>query len=109
MQLHGQAASILKCKQTITIMMKECSSRNTVQFLDKIDRNHEYQPRNYCVILREYYIVRYFGILLTDLKKKYMFYNIYTYIYSNAWKLLEFPALGDLRSCVLKCLRNCLD
>ena len=30
------------------------------------------------------------------------------YFYPNAWKLLEFPALDeDLRSCILKYLRNC--
>ena len=45
MQLHGQMASILKCKQTITIVMRECSSRITVQFLNEIDRNHESQLR----------------------------------------------------------------
>ena len=45
MQLHGQAASILKCKQTINLDMRECSSRNTVQFLDEMDRNHESQFR----------------------------------------------------------------
>ena len=44
-QLHGQMASILKCKQTITIVMGKCSSRNTVQFLYEIDRNHESQLR----------------------------------------------------------------
>ena len=45
MQLHGQAASILKCKQTVYFLIRECSSRNTVQFLDEIDRNHESQLR----------------------------------------------------------------
>ena len=45
MQLHGQVASILKCKQSVYFVMRECSSRNTVQFLDEIDRNHESQLR----------------------------------------------------------------
>ena len=40
---NGQPASILKCKQSVYFVMKECSSRNTVQFLDEIDRNHESQ------------------------------------------------------------------
>ena len=46
MQLHGQVASVLKCKQTITIVMRKCSSRNTVQFLYEIDRNPESQLWN---------------------------------------------------------------
>ena len=45
MQLHGQAASILKCKQSVYFVMRECSSRNTVQFLDEIDHSHESQLR----------------------------------------------------------------
>ena len=45
MQLHGQAASILKCKQSVYFVMGKCSSRNTVQFLGEIDRNHESQLR----------------------------------------------------------------
>ena len=47
MQLHGQAASILKCKQSITIVMRECSSRNIVQFLYEIDHNPESQLREF--------------------------------------------------------------
>ena len=31
------------------------------------------------------------------------------YIYFNAWKLLEIPALDEeLRNCDLKCLRKCI-
>ena len=70
MQLHGQAASILKCKQTITIMMKECSSRNTVQFLDEVDCNHESQLRKLLIILIGCYIVEYLVFLIIVLKKK---------------------------------------
>ena len=53
MQLHGQAASILKCKQTINFVMRGCSSRITVQFLDEIDRNYESQLRNLLKNLRD--------------------------------------------------------
>ena len=43
-----------------------------------------------------------FGILLTVLKKMHILQYIF-YIYPNAWKLLEFPDLGDdLRNCSLK-------
>ena len=59
MQLHGQTASILKCKQSITIVMRECSSRNTVQFLYEIDRNHESQLRELLKNLRVSSIVEY--------------------------------------------------
>ena len=44
-QFHGQTASILKCKQTVTIVMRKCRSRNTVQFLYEIDHTHESQLR----------------------------------------------------------------
>ena len=45
MQLHGQVASILKCKQTVYFVVRKCSSRDTVQFMDEIERNHESQLR----------------------------------------------------------------
>ena len=39
--------------------MRECSSRNTVQFLDEIDHNHESQLRKLLRNLREHYIPEY--------------------------------------------------
>ena len=87
-QLHGQTASILKCKQTITIMMRECSSRNTVQFLDEIDRNHESQLRKLLWILIGCYIVEYLVFYLLYWKKityitKYITYL--SYFVEIAW------------------------
>ena len=40
-QLHGQTASILKCKQTITIVMREMQIKKYSTISDEIDRNHE--------------------------------------------------------------------
>ena len=69
MQLHGQVASILKCKQTITIVMRKNISRNTVQFLYKIDHNPESQLRKLLKIFNRALYCRVFGILLIVLKK----------------------------------------
>ena len=49
--------------------MRECSSRNTVQFLDEIDRNHESQLRKLLKNLREQSIAEYLAYLLIVLKK----------------------------------------
>ena len=79
--------------------MRECSSRNTVQILGEIDRNHESQLRKLLknfggnLLLNIWYIIN-----CTERNYIYIYY-----IYPNAWKLLEFPALGDdLCICDLK-------
>ena len=100
MQLHGQVASILKCKQTINFVMRECSSRITVQFLDEIDRNHESQLRKFLKNFRDIVLLDIWHIIVNCNKKIHIY--IY-YIYPNTWKLLEFPPLGeDIRNCSLK-------
>ena len=70
-------ASILKCKQSITIVMRECSSRNTVQFLDEIDHNHETQLRKLLKILIGRYIFEYLVFLIIALKRKITYTIIY--------------------------------
>ena len=68
-QLHGQTASILKCKQTMTIVMRECSSRNTVQFLYEIDRNHESQLRKFIENFIDNLLLDIWRIIDCNLKK----------------------------------------
>ena len=56
--------------------MGECSSRNTVQFLDEIDRNHEFQEIT--EKFKRQPIAEYLAFLLIVLKeKKYIYYKIY--------------------------------
>ena len=89
--------------------MRECSSRITVQFLDEIDHNHESQLRKLLKNLRDNLLLSIWHFINCTEKKLHILQYIY-YIYPNAWKLLEFPALGDdLHNCSLKCLQNCLN
>ena len=69
----------------------------------RIDRNHESQLRKLLKNLRDHYIAEYLAFInCTEKKKLHILQYIY-YIYPNAWKLLEFPALGDnLHICNLK-------
>ena len=47
----GRQLAFLKYKQSVYFVIREGSSRNTVQFLTEIDRNHKCQLRNVCKIL----------------------------------------------------------
>ena len=62
--------------------MRECSSRNTVQFLNEIDRNHEFQLRKLLGNLRKDSIDEYLASLSIILKKNTCttIYVIYLYI-----------------------------
>ena len=94
MQLHGQVASILKCKQFVCILIREDSSRNTVQFLNETDRNHECQLRK---SLEKILLINIRLIINATEKNACNYtYAVYVlYIWSIVWKLLEFPAMDD--------------
>ena len=82
--------------------MRGCSSRNTVQFFDKIDHNHESQLWKFLKNLRDNLLLDIWHIIDCTEKKMHVLQYIF-YICLNAWKLLGFPALGDdLHICDLK-------
>ena len=78
MQLHGQMASILKCKQSKNIVIRRCSSRITVQFLDEIDCNHESQLRKLLKNLRDNLLLDIWHII--DCTKKNYIYIYILYL-----------------------------
>ena len=88
MQLHGQVASILKCKQIINFVMMECSSRNTVQFLDKVDRNHECQLRKLLKTLRDNLLLDIWHIIDCTEKEIEYIYTIFILMRENCLNFL---------------------
>ena len=73
----GRWLAFLKCKQYIFFLMMECSSRNTVQFLTKIDHNHESQLRK---SLEEILLIN-IWLLLMPLKKNTCNFTYAAYIF----------------------------
>ena len=91
MQLHGQVASILKCKQFACFLIGECSSRNTVQFLNETDCNHECQFRKSLKKINCYYCI---GLIVYATEKIHVLihvlyvYCIFGQLYGNCLNFL---------------------
>ena len=70
--------------------MRECSSRNTVQFLDEIDRNHESQLRKLLKNLGGNLLLNIWYIINCTEKKNYIYYNIYVIFILMRGNCLDF-------------------
>ena len=104
MQLHGQLASISKMWTIYIFLIRGCSSRNTVQFLTEIDRNHECQLRKSWGTI----LLINIGLNLNATEENTCNYTYAVLYYLvPVWKLFEFPAIADdLHSYDLQCLRK---